>query len=156
MMPRVKLKNCHVSDKLCRVFMFDCRRFSYHGCSCGPGSTARLTDLLLTGFDFGLQVCRRVKILALLPGAAALDVVHANSDCVIGGVNHRAVTGVSKTAIRLPSGTIPPLKLTAHLDEEQWWRWSDDIISECVFWPQLVEHKPLICQYAEASAMEKK
>lgn len=88
---------------------------SYHGCSCGLGCHGCVTDLLLTGFDFGLQVCRRVKILALLPGAAALDVVHANSDGVIGGVDHWTVTGVSKAAIGLPSRTVSPLKLAAHL-----------------------------------------
>lgn len=74
-----------------------------------------MTDLLLTGFDFGLQVGRRVKILALLPGAAALDVVHANSDSVIGGVNHWTVTGVSKAAVCFPSCTASPLELAAHL-----------------------------------------
>lgn len=94
---------------------------SYHGCSCGLGCHCCLTDLLLTGFDFGLQVCRRVKVLALLPGAPALDVVHADSDCVIGAVNHRAVTGVSKAAIRLPSCTVSPLKLATHLKQKQWW-----------------------------------
>lgn len=70
---------------------------------------------MLTGFDFGLQVCRRVKILALVPGAATLDVVHANSDSVINGVNHWRVTGVSKAAICLSSGTVSPLKLPAYL-----------------------------------------
>ena len=74
-----------------------------------------MIDLLLTGFDFGLQVCRRVKILALLPGAAALDVVHANSDSVIRGVDHGAVTGVSEAAICLPSCAVSPLELAAHL-----------------------------------------
>lgn len=90
---------------------------TYHSCSCGCGLCCHccLIDLLLTGFDFGLQVCRRVKILALLPGTATLDVVHANSDSVIRGVNHWAVTGMSKAAIRLPSCTVSSLKLTTHL-----------------------------------------
>lgn len=90
-------------------------RVSYHGCSCSLGCHSCLIDLLLTGFDFGLQVRRRVKILALLSGTAALDVVHANSDGVVSGVNHWAVTGVSKAAICLPSCTVSPLKLAAHL-----------------------------------------
>lgn len=89
------------------------KALSYHGC--GLGCHGCLTDMLLTGFDFGLQVCRRVKILALLPGAATLDVVHANSDSVISGVNHWTVTGVSKAAVCLPSCTASPLKLAAHL-----------------------------------------
>lgn len=61
---------------------------------------------------------RRVKILALLPGAAALDVVHANSDGVISGVNHWTVAGVGKAAIRFPSRAASPLKLAAHLWRE--------------------------------------
>ena len=88
---------------------------SYHGCGGGLGCHGSVIDLLLTGFDFCLQVCRRVKILALLPGAAALNVVHANSDSVICGVNHGAVTGVSEAAICLPSRTVSPLKLATHL-----------------------------------------
>lgn len=56
-----------------------------------------------------------MKILALLPGAAALDIVHANSDSVISGVNHWTVTGVSKAAICLPSCTVSPLKFTTNL-----------------------------------------
>lgn len=71
--------------------------------------------MLLTGFDFGLQVGRRMEILALLPGAAALDVIHTNGDGVIGGVDHWAVTGVSEAAIRFRSCTVSPLKLPAHL-----------------------------------------
>ncbi len=101
---------------MCNNALFSSQRneaISYHGCSLGCHGC--LTDLLLTGFDFGLQVCGRVKILALLPGAAALDVVHADSDGVICGVNHWTVTGVSKAAICLPSCTVSPLKLTAHL-----------------------------------------
>lgn len=91
------------------------KALSYHGCGCGLGCDGCLTDLLLTGFNFGLQVCRRVEILALLPGAAALDIVHANSDSVISGVNHWTVTGVSKAAICLPSCTVSPLKFTTNL-----------------------------------------
>lgn len=88
---------------------------SYHCSCCGLSCDGCLTGLLLARFDFGLQVCRRVKVLALFPGAAALDVVHANSDSVICGVNHWIVTGVSKAAICLPSCTVSPLKLTTDL-----------------------------------------
>lgn len=91
------------------------KRLSYHGCSCGLGRDGCLTGLLLTGFDFGLQVCRRVKILALLPGAAALDIVHANGDSVISGVNHGTVTGVSEAAVCLSPRTVSPLKFAANL-----------------------------------------
>lgn len=56
-----------------------------------------------------------MEILALLPGAAALDVIHTNSDGVISTVNHWAVTGVSEAAIHFPSRTVSPLKLPAHL-----------------------------------------
>lgn len=56
-----------------------------------------------------------MEILALLPGAAALDVIHTNGDGVIGGVNHRAVAGVSEAAIHFPPRTVAPLELPAHL-----------------------------------------
>lgn len=89
------------------------KTLSYHGCSLG--GNGRLIDLLLIGLDFGLQVRRRVKILALLPGASALDIVHADRDSVVGGVDHRTVTWVGKAAICLPSRTVPTLKLTTNL-----------------------------------------
>lgn len=89
------------------------KALSYHSCSLGCHGC--LTGLLLTGFNFGLQVGRWVKILARLPGAPALDVVHANSDSVISGVNHWTVTGVSKAAICFPSCTSSSQKLAAHL-----------------------------------------
>ena len=60
-----------------------------------------------------------MEILALLPGAAALNVVHANGDCVVTGVYHGAVTGVSEAAVRLPSCTVSPLKLAAYLGWDQ-------------------------------------
>lgn len=84
---------------------------SYHDCSCGLGCLTHM----LTGLDFGLQVCRRVEILALVSAAAALDVIHANGYSVIDGVNHRRVTGVSKAAVCLPSSAVPSLELSAHL-----------------------------------------
>lgn len=66
---------------MCRL-----RTDTYHGCS-----SRGLVDLMLGGFDFGLQVSRRVKVFALLPRAAALDVVHAHGDRVVVGVDHGAV-----------------------------------------------------------------
>lgn len=56
-----------------------------------------------------------MEILALLPGAAAFDVIHTNSDGVISGVNHWAVAGVSKAALYFAPRTVSPLKLPAHL-----------------------------------------
>lgn len=56
-----------------------------------------------------------MKILALLPGAAALDVVHAHGDGVVGGVHHGAVAGMREAAVRLPPSAVPPLELPAHL-----------------------------------------
>jgi len=60
-------------------------------------------------------VCRGVEILALLPGAAALDVVHAHGDRVVAGVDHGAVARVGEAAVRLAPGTVAPLELSAHL-----------------------------------------
>lgn len=88
---------------------------SYHGCSCGLG---RHGCLMLTGFNFGLQVRRWVKILALVAAAAALDVVHANGDGVVDCVNHRAVAGVGEPAVGLSSSTCPSLELTTYLQSE--------------------------------------
>ena len=83
---------------------------TYHGCS-----SCCLVDLVLGGFDFGLQVSRRVKVLALLPRAAALYVVHAHSDCVVVGVNHSAICWVGKATVILPTCTVAPLVFTAYL-----------------------------------------
>lgn len=90
---------------------------SHHGCSCGGSlrSHSCLVGLVLGGLNLGLQVGRGMEVLALLTGAAALDVVHAHSDSVISGVNHWTVTRMSKTAICLPSCTGSTLKLAAHL-----------------------------------------
>lgn len=60
-----------------------------------------------------------MEILALVPGAAALDVIHANSDGVVSGVDHWAVAGVSEAAICFTSCTVSPLKLPAHLCRAQ-------------------------------------
>lgn len=56
-----------------------------------------------------------MEILALVPGAAALDVIHANSDGVVSGVDHWAVAGVSEAAVGFPSRAVSPLELPAHL-----------------------------------------
>lgn len=83
---------------------------TYHGCSsCG------LVHLVLGGLDLGLQVSRRVEVLALLPRAAALYVVHAHSDRVVVGVNHSAVWGVGEATVVLPARAVTPLVLPTYL-----------------------------------------
>ena len=94
---------------------------SHHGCSCGGSlrSHSCLVGLVLGGLNLGLQVGRGMEVLALLAGAAALDVVHAHSDSVVAGVDHGAVAWVGKAAVRLPASTVAPLELTAHLGAGQ-------------------------------------
>lgn len=84
---------------------------TYHGCS-----RRRLVDLVLGGFDLGLQVSRRVKVLALLPRAAALNVVHAHGDCVVVGVDHRAIGRVGEATVALPACAVTPLVFPTHLE----------------------------------------
>lgn len=90
---------------------------SHHGCSCGGGlrSHSRLVGLVLGGLNLGLQVGRGVEVLALLAGAAALDVVHADGDRVVAGVDHGAVARVGEAAVGLAAGAVAPLELAAHL-----------------------------------------
>lgn len=70
---------------------------------------------MLGCFDLGLQVRRRVEILALLARAAALDVVHAHGDRVVARVDHRAVAGMGEAAVGLAARAVAPLKLATHL-----------------------------------------
>lgn len=76
---------------------------------------SRLVGLVLRCLDLCLQVRRRVEVLALLARAAALDVVHADGDRVVAGVNHGAVARVGKAAVRLAAGTVAALELAADL-----------------------------------------
>ena len=93
-----------------------CVCVSYHGSGCGGlRCHSRLVGLVLCSFDLGLQVRGRVEVLALLARATALDVVHAHRHRVVARVNHGAVAGVRKAAVRLAPGTVAPLKLTTHL-----------------------------------------
>lgn len=88
-----------------------CRReFTHHG-----GRGRGLIHLVLGGFDLGLQVRRRVKVFALVSGAAALYVIHAHGHRVIAGVDHCAVGGVGEPAVRLSARAVAALVLTAHL-----------------------------------------
>lgn len=59
-----------------------------------------------------------MEVLALLPGAARLDVVHADGDRVVAGVDHGAVAGVGEAAVSLASRTVPPLELATHLQHD--------------------------------------
>lgn len=88
----------------------DCGR----GCSCLGGHRG-LVGLVLRSFDFGLQVCRRVKIFAFLPHATPLYVIHTNGYGVVIGVDHCAVCGVCKAAVGLSPGTVSSLELPAYL-----------------------------------------
>lgn len=81
----------------------------YHSSSCGSALGA------LRAFEACLQMSRRVKVFALLSGAAALHIVHADCHCVISAVNHGAVARVGKPTVCLSSGAVPPLKLSTHL-----------------------------------------
>lgn len=83
---------------------------AHHGCGgCG------LVHLVLGSLYFGLQVSRRVEVLALFSGAPTLDVVHAYSDGVVVGVDHSAVCGVSEATVVLPPRAVAPLILPTDL-----------------------------------------
>lgn len=83
---------------------------TYHGCS-----GRSLVYLVLGGFDLSLQVSRRVEVLALLPGAATLNVVHAHSDSVVVGVDHSAVCRVSEATVVFPARAVSPLVFPTYL-----------------------------------------
>lgn len=91
--------------------------YSHHCCSCGSGLRGHscLAGLVLGGLNLGLQVGRWVEVLALLAGAAALDVVHADGDRVVAGVDHGVVARVSKAAVGLAASAVAPLKLATNL-----------------------------------------
>lgn len=90
---------------------------SHHGCSCGGGLRGHscLVGLVLGGLNLGLQVGRRVEVLALLAGAAALDVVHADGDRVVTGVDHGTVAWVGEAAVGLAASAVAALELAANL-----------------------------------------
>lgn len=93
-----------------------CASWTHHGRGgCG------LVHLVLCCFDLGLQVCRRMEIFAFVPWAATLDVVHTHSDGVLAGVDHGAVSRVSKSAVCLATRAITTLVLTTHLTHT--WRY---------------------------------
>lgn len=79
------------------------------------GGHRSLVGLVLRSFDFGLQVCRRVKIFAFLPHATPLYVIHTNGYGVVVCVDHGAVCGVCKAAVGLSPGTVSSLEFPAYL-----------------------------------------
>lgn len=98
--------------------MNECDRRSLRIAHHGRGGCG-LVHLVLGSLDFGLQVGRRVEVLALFPGAAALDVVHAHGDGVVVGVDHGAVRGVGEAAVVLPPRTVASLILPTYLEKKK-------------------------------------
>lgn len=95
----------------------------HHSRSCRSclGCHRSLVGLVLRRFDFGLQMCRRVKILAFLPHATTFYVIHTHGYGVVVCVNHCAVCRMCKAAISLSTRTVAPLELPAHLRAKQHW-----------------------------------
>lgn len=56
-----------------------------------------------------------MEVFALLPRAAALNVVHTHSDGVVVGVDHGAVRGVGEAAVVLSACAVAALVLATHL-----------------------------------------
>lgn len=76
-----------------------------------------MTRLVLGGLDPGLQVSRRVEVLALVSAAAAFDVVHADDDRVLAAVHHAGLQRVSVAAVALASCAVAALELSTNLAE---------------------------------------
>lgn len=71
--------------------------------------------MVMRCFEFGLQVSRRMKVLASLPEASTSDVIHADPHSVVTHINHGNIHGVSIAAVVLTTGTISTLKFAADL-----------------------------------------
>lgn len=97
------------------IYVQKCSHTHHGSCSrCCLGSCS-LVNLVLGSLDLGLQVCRRVKIFALFPGASPFDVIHADGDRVVVGVDHGAVGRVSEPAVILSPVAVPALVLSTYL-----------------------------------------
>lgn len=90
-------------------------RNSHGSCSGCSLCCCSLVDLVLGSLYLGLQMCRRMKIFALFPRASSLDVIHADGYCVVIGVNHCAVSRMSKSTIIFSSVAIATLVLSTYL-----------------------------------------
>lgn len=78
-----------------------------------------LVHLVLSSLNFGLQMGRRVEVLALFPGTPALDVVHAHGDGVVIGVDHGAVCGVGEAAVVFAPRAVAPLIFPTYLGKKK-------------------------------------
>lgn len=56
-----------------------------------------------------------MEVLALVPAAAALYVVHAHNDGVLAAVHHAGLQGVSVAAVALTPCAVAALELSANL-----------------------------------------
>lgn len=70
---------------------------------------------MLRSLDPGLQVSRRVEVLALVPAAATFNVVHADDDRVLAAVHHAGLQGVGVAAVALAPRAVAALKLPTDL-----------------------------------------
>lgn len=75
--------------------------------------------MVMSCLELGLQMRRRMKILAFLPGASTFDIIHADRHSVIAHFDHGSIRRVSVAAIILPTGAISTLKFPANLKEER-------------------------------------
>ena len=82
-----------------------------------------MVHLVMSCFEFGLQVRRRMKLLAFLPGASTFDIIHADGHSIITCLNHGHISRVSVAAIILTTGTITSLKFTANLKKKKKSHW---------------------------------
>lgn len=78
-----------------------------------------MVHLVMSCPEFGLQVCRRMKVPAFLPGASPLDVIHADRHGIITCLNHGNIRGVSIATIVYTTGTISTLEFSANLKLKQ-------------------------------------
>lgn len=103
---------------------------TYH-CSCSC-----LVHLVLSCLDFGLQVCRGMKVLAFLPRASTFDVIHANCNSIFICVYHCNIYRVSIAAIILTTCAISSLKLSTNLKRKSHCWAGHQVTLHSVFWTQ--------------------
>lgn len=74
-----------------------------------------MTGLVLCSLNPGLQVSRGVEVLALVPAAAAFNVVHADNDRVFAAVYHPCFQGVSVATVTFTPCAVTTLKFSTNL-----------------------------------------